>query len=316
MMPGSSLQSQLRLDTEIFESMESRIQDIIRAKTESRKMFPVEEDLDIDIDTIYYDKLNEAVGVGYAYKILDVPEVDFETTKHKENIPVMSSAMAFPHDEWKQLTKAKLKLSDRLLKWASGWAVAEDIKAIIGDSDVGQTNIMNTSVNSTALGGTNSVTSIANIHATISEAFDKLDDNLEFNTSNVNIKVVVTRDVKKKMRGVLNSSTDTLQNGWSYAKKIIEEFGGPGSELMSSKYLEGSVEYSAGRKKPTVTAGVRGFAAYPFDPEILKIKASPMDRNEDPLTLKAGKYMRWAERWSWKSRRQVGIITSADIAIT
>ena len=314
-MVGSSLQSQKRLDSELFESLETRIQDVIRAKTESRRLFPVEEDLDIDIDTIYFDKLVESVGVSYAYSILDVPEVDFELTREKENIPVMASAMAFPYDEWRQLSKAKLSRNERILKWASGWAINEDIKAIIGDADVGQTNIMDQTNNSTDVSGTKSVTTIANIHATISGIFDQLDDNLEFNTSNANIKVVVTRDVKKKMRAVLNSSTDTLQNGWAYAQQIISEFGGPGSELMDSKYLNGSATFAAGRKKPTVTDGVQAIAGYPFDPEVLKIKASPMAKDEDEVTVKAGKYIRWAERWSWKGRRQVGIITGSSVTI-
>lgn len=313
---GSPLYAKERFNKDIFESLESRIQDVIRAQTESRKLFPVDT-MEMNLDTVskFWDKMSESIGVGYNYQIVDVPEADFETERNRDDIPAIVAAMAFPFDEWRHLSKANLSLNDRVTAFSKGWAINEDIKAIIGDANTG---VASAASSMTDISGsiTADVTTLAKIHTTVSSLFNEWDDAAEFNSSEANMKCVVTRDVRKKMRTVIDATGDGVTNGWKYAQELVKDWGGPGSELITSKYLSGSSTFAAGRKNPTVTAGAQTIALYPFDPEVSKIIATNQVRNEDPLTVRNGKYIRFAERWRWVTRRSELMLIDAGVVIS
>jgi hypothetical protein len=159
------------------------------------------------------------------------------------------------------------------------------------------------------------ITDIANTHATITGIADQIDDATEFSAANSPVQVLVTQDAWKKMRTTVEVAID-FSNTLEYAKDLVAQTFGAGSSIDPSKYLGGSVSYNAGFR-PTVTAGTTNIAAFIRRPDVIKINASGSPTtDEDPLSVRNGKYIRKAMRWGLsKPRQQLAILYHGTLVI-
>lgn len=294
-------------DQSIYFKISKFVKGIVRAQSEARRLFIVDTSLDIDTKNIYWDEIDEQAGFNYTHDFEEVPEAKY-TTKTKPLVtPVLVGAMKFSKDLWRRIQKSGFGFEARASQYALKLVEAEDIYTLMGKADIGVSSyIGDANVTTIAAGTLNMGTSIANIHATIANFFDNIDDNYEFNSANLPVIGTVSRSNWKTMRAVLDVTIE-FKNGLEYGKALWQEFGGPGSELRVSKYMGGSAVFAVSTKKPTVTPGTNIMTASIMSNEVALLLDSPLLRDDDPETVQFGKYIRWAERIRLNTRDTKGL---------
>ena len=267
----------------------------IREASESRSgKFVMGETLKKFDINFQWDKVTERAGFGYGLEITDVPSVDYGIKRFSGIAPVLYSSLRFTYDEWDALRSNRFGGNARITEFGKAWAKIEDIKTYIGDSNVGINPLSDTTNETTSYDGTANVSSISNIHSTIAGICDAIDDQQEFKASSDPITVEVTYDVWKTMRSVLDTTIE-FKNGLAYAQQILKEFA-PKARLSYSRYLGGSVTKGADGRH-SLTSGTQALAFWVNKPEVISIRSSPLEKLSDPLTVRQGMFIRWAERW-------------------
>lgn len=303
----------------IREKTLAGLQEPIRAETESRMLFPVTNFGSVLDMRAYWYKQMEAVPINYDWKPGNVQTSKVVIQQVPQDVPVIEASLQYSYDDYLAIQMSNfipIQAQTRIV--GTQLAINEDIKTIIGDTGLGITSFADTTNNSTEGGNTGTFADLDNIHARWAAMMDDYDDLMEFGSTVPRI-MLITRDIAKKCRSVIADSGATVhigeaKNGLAYLNMLMREDAPPGSQLVVSKYFNGSVSYTEGI--PSVTAGTLGVCLFGRDKQILEMLVSPPDVRDDPVSKRSGYAMDllWRVVTVWK--QQLGVIYEGTFTLT
>ena len=218
--------------------------------------------------------------------------------------------LGWGYDELRRIDRTRLTTDDRIRNAVANMALEEQSICLTGTSgDVTVTSVSTTGTNSTAASAEFNTGSFALIHSTLTGLIGQLIDG-NIDPKQHPLKFVVTNDVYKNALGRLN--TDQNMNGVQFINKILNDLGGPGSELIMTPYLSGT--RSTTGKKISYTAGSSNACLFAVDSQFYEVVASPIDIRTDGLSKVKGLHYQYLERWVPIYKEKKAIIYSGTVA--
>ena len=257
----------------------------------------------------YYWKVVDDFNLKYSMEPYDSPRSEQALSKVSVNLPVIHGMLGWSYDELRRIDRTRLSTDDRIRNAVANMALEEQSICLSGSSeDVTVTSVSATGTNSTAASTEFNTVDIATIHSTLTGMIGQLIDG-NIDPKQYPLKFIVTNDVYKNALGKLNS--DQNQNGVQFINNLLQEMGGPGSELIMSPYLGGTRTVTG--KKITYTAGTTNACLFAVDSQFYEVVASPIDIRTDGLSKVSGLNYQYLERWVPIYKEKKGIIYSGTV---
>ncbi len=311
--------AQYDYEPQIREVTLQGLQEPIRAETESRTIFPVTNFGDVGKMTAYWFKQLEAVPINYDWKPGNVLTSKVILQQQRKDVPVIEAELNYTFDDYLAILQSNfIAVNEQTRILGTQLAINEDIKIIIGDPGLSVTSFADTTNNTTEGGNTGTFADLDSIHARWSEMMDDYDDSMEFARTVPRI-LIITRDIAKKTRSVIADSGSTIhigeaQNGLAYLNHLMQTEAPPGSSLIVSKYMNGSVAYNEGI--PTVTQGALGVALMGRSKMISEMLVSQPEIRMDPVSQRTGLWLSLLHRTVVLFKRQEGTIFEGSYTLT
>lgn len=306
------------LDTKSVSFESNKLLEAILPQAVVRRIFPIFTVLPVHKQNYTFWELLNDIGTKYDF---DPYEYGRNANALKEtSIPVPLIYHEATYDKFKlrRINESKAPLVDRIRQMAKVFRTDEDIIGIAGESTkTGVTSISNTGTNSTAAGSELDLGSIDDMYATFNGIINQLNNLLNANSGNQTVKnfpciAVMTSNVEDRL-WVLKSALDDTKSMYMLFKEILTERCGPGSEIIVSNALGGTVTTVDQRVKLS-TPGTANFALMAKGPEHYGIVASEIFRDEE--TNISGFTQEFAERWRPIFFRKESIIFSGTVALS
>ncbi len=261
-----------------------------------------------DQQHIYWKSVDD-FNLKYSMDPNDSPRSEQALTKTTTNVPVIHGQLGWGYDELKRIDRTKLGTDERIRNAVRNMALEEESICLTGAADdVTVTSVSTTGTNSTIATAEFSTASIATIHTTLTGMIGQLIDG-NIDPSRFPLKFVVTQDVWKNALGRLDQNQTS--NGIDFIQRILNQFGGAGSQLIMSGYLGGARATDA--KKIGYTDGTTNACLFAVSSQFYEVVASPIDIRTDGTSKVSGLQYQYLERWRPIYKEKKGIIYSGTV---
>lgn len=302
----------------LTEEYQVSLPDIVRPIYEqsvARRIFPVSMDLEPSTQQLkYYEEFHD-LNWSYDMDPDRTPESDFAARPATKDTPVIHSGIRYGYDELKRINNGRLPIDARYNAFRQTFVNAEESIALTGtsvaNSGVAVTSVSSTGTNSTAVTGTSSVSTLANLSATLEGAIGQIVSGLGKVPADPMIWAI-TPDVYTQLITLRNTNTD--KKGWDEALEIIRRIN-PNSEILVTKYLGGTLARGDAGKM-TFTAGTTNGCLFVKNPQYYKLETSMLEPRTDGVSKVKGLYTKWVERFLPVFYKKEAIIYMGTLAVS
>ncbi len=304
------------LDTKSVTFDSSLLLEAILPESVARRMFPIFTVLPVHKQNYTYWELLNDIGTKYDF---DPYEYGRNANALKETsvpVPLIYHEATYDKFKLKRINESRAPLSERIRQMARVFRRDEDSIAIAGESTkTGVTSIADTTNNTTAASSELDLTSIATMYSTFNIIINQLNNLLNASSGSQTVKnfpclAVMTSDVEDRL-WTLKSALDDTKSMYTLFKEILVERCGPGSEIIVTNALGGTVTTVDDRV--SLAAGTTNFALMAKSADHYGMIASEIFRDEE--TNISGFTQEFAERWRPIFFRQGSIIYSGTVDI-